>query len=122
MKRMMYLLVPCLLAMGCSGIREAGKPGMALWSHPEVNSSESCELIGGYWFRSRNGDFLCDERVADAGKTCKDNAECLASCLAPAESEADSEVTGTCDRWNIQSGRCVNEVHEGRAMGKRCDN
>jgi hypothetical protein len=121
-KRTICLLVPFLLVTGCSAVSRKEQPGMALWSHPEVNSKESCESIGGYWFRSSNGDFLCDELVSDAGKACKDNSECQASCVISLDIKADSEVTGICDRWNIQSGRCVNEVHAGRAMGKRCDN
>jgi hypothetical protein len=86
-----------------------------------VNSKSTCAGIGGYWFQSRSGEYICDAPIADAGKDCKDNTDCEGSCLADLEIVADREVTGHCDKWHIHAGRCVNEVRSGRSVGKVCD-
>ena len=119
MKRIQWTIAGLVLLCGCvKHDREA--PGMVLYSHPEVDAKSPCAAIGGYWFRSRSGDFLCDEPAVDAGKTCSDSHDCEGTCIAPATTPANATAIGHCDRFHIVAGRCVNEVRGGRALGVSC--
>ncbi len=78
MHRTFWLLLGLQLCAGCAK-HEKEQPGSILYGHPEVDSKTPCASIGGYWFRCKSGEFLCDEPTYDVGKTCNDSHDCEAT-------------------------------------------
>lgn len=119
MIRICGLLVGLLVCSGCVK-RHTEQAGLVLYSHPDVDSKSPCDSIGGYWFRSTSGDFLCDEPAADAGKACNDSHDCEGACVTSSTTPAASAAVGRCDKYHVLVGRCINEVRDGRASGVSC--
>lgn len=67
------------------------------------------------------GTWRCVVPYADAGKACRDKADCEGKCLLPPESEAvtGGEATGACQANDSPFG-CYAEVIDGKVAGAVC--
>lgn len=67
------------------------------------------------------GTWRCVVPYADAGKACRDKADCQGKCLLPPESEAvtGGEANGACQANDSPFG-CYAEVIDGKVAGAIC--
>lgn len=67
------------------------------------------------------GTWRCVVPYADAGKACRDKADCEGKCLLPPESTAatDEEATGACQANDSPFG-CYAEIVDGRVAAALC--
>ena len=88
---------------------------------PSAASAGECTSLGGSWRRvGENGAEMCDVPTTDAGKRCRDVAECQSLCQAPAGAEPGKRVGGTCYRSFLTLGTCIARVYNGRAYAAVC--
>ena len=63
----------------------------------------------------------CVWPTRDAGKTCRDKADCQGFCEAPLGTKDGTRTTGKCSRMASERlGGCSNLVERGRSMGDVC--
>ena len=83
-----------------------------------------CRAAGGEWSRFGVHDHLCGiyscaERTKDAGKPCRNRAECEHLCITNAQPSIGAEVTGQCTAVKTNFG-CFTHVDGGRIVGRVC--
>jgi len=61
----------------------------------------------------------CVTPYADAGKICRDKADCQGSCILEGNVETTGAVAGTCQKTDVQFG-CFAKVVDGKATGAIC--
>ena len=83
-----------------------------------------CHAAGGAWARFGVRDHLCNvyscaERTKDAGKTCRNRADCEHLCITNAPASIGAEVTGQCTAVKTTFG-CFTHVDGGKIVGRVC--
>ena len=85
---------------------------------------QECRASGGEWSRFGVHDHLCGiyscaERTKDAGKPCRDRADCEHLCVTDGPPKVGAEVTGHCTAVKTSFG-CFTHVDGGRIVGRAC--
>ncbi len=97
-----------MLLLVCALPATAGAPGPA--------SEAECLARQGRWARMGEGAIAqCVLPTGDAGKACRDHAECESRCLAPPGTPAGQSTAGVCAADTDAFG-CREVVRRGRAM------
>ena len=83
-----------------------------------------CDAVGGMWSRFGVYDHLCGiyscaERTRDAGRECRNRADCEHLCVTDAPPKIGTEVTGHCTAVKTSFG-CFTQVDGGRIVGRAC--
>ena len=97
---------------------------------PPVNAEEQkareaeCRAAGGQWSRFGVRDHLCGiyscaERTKDAGKACRNRADCEHLCVTSASPRIGAEALGECTAVKTTFG-CFTHVDGGRIVGRVC--
>jgi hypothetical protein len=97
---------------------------------PPVNAEEQkarqqeCRAAGGEWSRFGVHAHLCNvyscaPRTLDAGKPCRNRADCEHLCVTHAPAKIGAEVTGECAAVKTTFG-CFTHVDGGRIVGRVC--
>ena len=97
---------------------------------PKVNQEEQkarevqCRAVGGEWSRFGVYDHLCGiyscaERTKDAGKECRNRADCEHLCVTDAPPRIGAEAAGHCTAVKTSFG-CFTHVDGGRIVGRTC--
>ena len=95
-------------------------------AHPEQQQAKEaeCRAAGGQWSRFGVRDHLCGiyscaERTKDAGKPCRNRADCEHLCVTSASPRIGAEVVGECTAVNTSFG-CFTHVDGGKIVGRVC--
>jgi hypothetical protein len=97
---------------------------------PPVDAEEQtigekqCRAAGGQWSRFGVHDHLCGiyscaERTQDAGKPCRNRAECEHLCVTNSPPRIGAEATGQCTAVKTSFG-CFTHVDGGKIVGRVC--
>jgi hypothetical protein len=97
---------------------------------PPVNAQQQkvreqeCRAAGGEWSRFGVHDHLCGiyscaERTRDAGKPCRNRADCEHLCVTSAQPRIGAEAAGQCSAIKTSFG-CFTHVDGGRIVGRVC--
>ena len=83
-----------------------------------------CRAAGGEWARFGVHDHLCGvyscaERTKDAGKPCRNRADCEHLCVTNAPPKIGAEIVGYCAPVKTTFG-CFTHVDGGRIIGRVC--
>ena len=83
-----------------------------------------CRAAGGQWSRFGVYDHLCGiyscaERTKDAGKPCRNRAECEHLCVTNSPPRIGAEAMGQCTAVKTSFG-CFTHVDGGRVVGRVC--
>ena len=83
-----------------------------------------CRAAGGEWSRHGARDHLCGiyscaERTKDAGKPCRNRADCEHLCVTNAAPKIGAEAAGRCTAVKTSYG-CFTHVEGGRIVGRVC--
>jgi hypothetical protein len=83
-----------------------------------------CRAAGGAWSRFGVHAHLCNvyscaARTLDAGKPCRNRADCEHLCVTHAPAKIGAEVTGECAAVKTSFG-CFTHVDGGRIVGRVC--
>ena len=83
-----------------------------------------CRAAGGEWARFGVHDHLCNvyscaERTKDAGKPCRNRADCEHLCITNAAPSIGAEVAGQCTAVKTNFG-CFTHVDGGKIVGRVC--
>ena len=83
-----------------------------------------CRAAGGQWSRFGVRDHLCGlyscaERTRDAGKPCRNRADCEHLCVTSSSPRIGAEVVGECTAVKTSFG-CFTQVDGGRIVGRVC--
>jgi hypothetical protein len=83
-----------------------------------------CRAAGGQWSRFGIRDHLCGvyscaPRTKDAGKPCRNRADCEHLCVTNAAPRLGAEVTGECTAV-VTSFGCFTHVDGGKIVGRVC--
>ena len=84
----------------------------------------TCRAAGGAWARHGVRDHLCGiytcaQRTADAGKPCRNRAECEHLCVTEHAPRIGAEAEGRCSAVKTSFG-CFTHVDGGRIVGRVC--
>jgi hypothetical protein len=90
----------------------------------QKTKEQECRASGGEWSRFGVHDHLCGiyscaERTNDAGKPCRDRADCEHLCVTDSSPKVGAEVTGHCTAVKTSFG-CFTHVDGGRIVGRAC--
>ena len=91
----------------------------------EQNAKEvECRAAGGLWSRFGIRDHLCGiyscaARTKDAGKPCRNRADCEHLCVTNAAPRLGAEATGECSAV-VTSFGCFTHVDGGKIVGRVC--
>ena len=86
---------------------------------------QECRAAGGEWSRFGVHDHLCGiyscaERTKDAGKPCRNRADCQHLCVtSAAQPQIGAEVVGQCTAVKTSFG-CLTYVDGGKIVGRVC--
>jgi hypothetical protein len=85
---------------------------------------EECRAAGGEWARygvhaHLCGIYSCAGRTNDAGKPCRNRADCEYLCITNAAPRIGAEVVGECAALRTSFG-CFTHVDGGRIVGRVC--
>jgi uncharacterized protein YceK len=119
MMRRILLLMVSLVIVGCASHSSTTTKKVRA-PLPQYSSAEECTSANGKWFTTRSGANICDVPTSDAGKACRDSAECEALCAASTDLARGARVIGHCTKSHYAALSCVNEVRSGRALGGLC--
>jgi hypothetical protein len=93
---------------------------------PEKQRSEeaACRAAGGAWAKHGVRDHLCGiytcaERTADAGKPCRNRADCEHLCATERPPRIGDGAEGRCTAVKTSFG-CYTQVDGGRIVGRVC--
>ena len=83
-----------------------------------------CRAAGGEWSRFGVHDHLCGiyscaERTRDAGKPCRNRADCEHLCVTDLPPKIGAEAAGRCSAVKTSFG-CITHVDGGRIVGRVC--
>ena len=83
-----------------------------------------CRAAGGEWARYGVRDHLCNlyscaERTRDAGKPCRNRADCEHLCVTERPPKLGAEVVGHCTALKTNFG-CFTHVDGGQIVGRVC--
>jgi hypothetical protein len=83
-----------------------------------------CRAAGGQWSRFGVHDHLCGiyscaERTQDAGKPCRDRADCEHLCVTNSPPRIGAEAMGQCTAVKTSFG-CFTHVDGGKIVGRVC--
>ena len=83
-----------------------------------------CRAAGGEWSRFGVHAHLCNvyscaPRTLDAGRPCRNRADCEHLCITHAPAKVGAEVTGECSAVKTAFG-CFTHVDGGRIVGRVC--
>lgn len=110
-----------LLLAACSSgpaSAPAAQTGMATSGQPDA---QACAAQGGsVQPLGRRGLPQCVVPYADAGKACRDDADCSGRCLASGEVVAGQAATGTCQRDVRENFGCRQWIEQGVAKPTIC--
>lgn len=112
---------PPLPAPGPAAPAPAPAP-MPRYVSPNKKEAAACRARGGELRPvCMAGDEMCVLRFRDAGKTCKDKADCAGECLfhGPNPHVGDTGVTGECEPDNDPCG-CTAVIKAGRIVSNDC--
>jgi hypothetical protein len=94
--------------------------------NPEAQKAKEaeCHAAGGAWARYGVHDHLCNvyscaERTRDAGKPCRNRAECEHLCVTERAPTIGAETEGRCTAVKTSFG-CYTHVDGGRIVGRVC--
>jgi hypothetical protein len=84
----------------------------------------ACRAAGGEWARFGVRDHLCNlyscaARTRDAGKPCRNRADCEHLCVTRAAPSIGAEATGECSAV-VTSFGCFTHVDGGKIVGRVC--
>lgn len=87
-------------------------------------SEEKCRAAGGEWARFGVHAHLCNlyscaPRTQDAGKPCRNRADCEHLCITRAPARIGAEAAGECSAVKTSFG-CFTHVDGGRIVGRVC--
>ena len=87
-------------------------------------AEQSCRAAGGAWARfgvhaHLCGIYSCVERTTDAGKLCRDKADCEHLCITDRPAVIGAEASGRCTSLRSNFG-CFTHVDGGRIVGRVC--
>jgi hypothetical protein len=90
----------------------------------QKSEEHACRAAGGLWGRHGVRDHLCDvytcaERTADAGKLCRNRADCEHLCVTEHAPRIGAEAEGRCSAVKISFG-CFTHVDGGKIVGRVC--
>ena len=83
-----------------------------------------CRAAGGQWSRFGVHDHLCGiyscaERTQDAGKPCRNRADCEHLCVTNSPPRIGAEAIGQCTAVKTSFG-CFTHVDSGKIVGRVC--
>lgn len=86
-----------------------------------LDTPAACQAAGGQLLAlGRLQRLQCVRPYADAGRVCRDAADCAGDCLVQGEVQAGQAATGTCQRDVSQTFGCRQQVSNGLAGVMRC--
>jgi len=85
---------------------------------------QACRAAGGAWARHGVRDHLCNvytcaERTADAGKPCRNRADCEHLCATERPPRIGADAEGRCTAVKTSFG-CFTHVDGGKIVGRVC--
>jgi len=85
---------------------------------------EQCRAAGGAWARYGVHDHLCNvyscaKRTRDAGKPCRNRADCEHLCVTERAPTIGAETEGRCTAVKTSFG-CYTHIDGGRIVGRVC--
>ena len=93
---------------------------------PEKQKAEgrACRAAGGVWARFGARDHLCGvyscaERTREAGKPCRNRADCEHLCVTESPPRLGAEALGKCTAVKSAFG-CLTHVDGGKIVGRVC--
>lgn len=113
------IVLSILLATGCASLDSRAAASKAKKA-PAASTPEQCAAAGGTWRKvGMLRTEVCDIPTKDAGKACRDSAECESVCVA-SEGPTSGAVTGQCYRSYLTTGTCLALVHKGKVESAQC--
>lgn len=113
------IVISMLSIAGCASQDSRAASSKAKKS-PTASTQEECATVGGTW---RKVGMLrteaCDIPTKDAGKACRDSAECESVCVADPDASGDG-VNGHCYRSYLTVGTCLTLVRDGKVDTAQC--
>ena len=111
-----------VLALAAMGAHAQNCPPVDQEKH-KVREAE-CRAAGGEWARYGVRDHLCNiyscaERTRDAGKPCRNRADCEHLCVTERPPTIGAEIEGRCTAVKTSFG-CYTHVDGGRIVGRVC--
>ena len=86
-------------------------------AEPSTEDRKRCEDVGGRVQRAGlAGAYHCVQTYPDAGKVCRDSAECLGDCRTVDSDAVGRPGTGTCQEVDVPFG-CYALVRDGKVDG-----
>ncbi|HVO32981.1 MAG TPA: hypothetical protein VMU17_03640 [Elusimicrobiota bacterium] len=96
------------------GVQARVSPGRAF-------DADSCRQLGGRWTQTGLHQLeACNFPTHEEQQACHDSSECQVACVGDSEIPAGEAATGHCAGWTNRTGRCDNDVVNGKAMGTIC--
>jgi putative hemolysin len=110
-----------LLLAACSSGPTASSAAQASTAAPGAPDAQACAAQGGSMQPlGRRGLPQCVVTYADAGKVCRDDADCTGRCLATGEIMAGQAASGTCQRDVRENFGCRQWIEQGVARPAIC--
>jgi len=123
---LIFILSACAAPSAPIATEQTPKPELTITpphikdKYASAAETELCEAIGGIISRQGLAGFeMCVVPYKDAGKTCRDSADCLGQCRTDNAVNIGESTTGLCQANNIPFG-CFTEVKNGRAQPGLC--
>jgi hypothetical protein len=105
----------------CSGTRHGSAKTVSAQAVDGAPDAQACAAQDGTLQPlGRRGLPQCVVTYADAGKVCRDDAECTGRCLATGEILAGQAATGTCQRDVRENFGCRQWIEQGVARPTIC--
>ena len=83
---------------------------------PTIPKTEAeCIALGAHWTRLGlpPGDWMCDVKSTDSGRSCTDSAQCQGICIPPASAAAGQNAVGQCSEYLLNFGN-VRRIKDGK--------
>jgi hypothetical protein len=114
------ILLSLLLGAGTA----SGQNCPAVDAEEQKARERECRATGGEWARFGVHAHLCNfyscaPRTMDAGKPCRNRADCEYLCVTGAPARIGAEVTGECAAVKTTFG-CFTHVDGGKIVGRVC--
>jgi hypothetical protein len=113
-----------LLALWLASASAFAQSCPAIDPHKKRAEEEACRAAGGEWARFGARDHLCGvyscaERTRDAGKPCRNRADCEHLCVTESPPRLGAEAVGKCTAVKSAFG-CLTHVDGGKIVGRVC--
>ena len=112
----------CFLLLAAGSVQAQNCPPVD--AEKQKAAEQVCHAAGGQWGRFGALDYLCNvyscaERTRDAGKPCRDRADCEHLCITNQPPRIGMEAIGQCTAVKTSFG-CFTHVDGGRIVGRVC--